>query len=138
MFNNLILQQLIESSGKSSTEFCNAVFGAKQRRTLKYFSGRNNISFNLAEKIADYFGVSMETLRTSPRPAHRNIIGNNNHNIGNVSINGNMSMEIAMLQDKVDMLNENIKSKDQTIEALQQLIHTLKTSRAGNAFSKEE
>lgn len=122
MFNSSILQKLLETSGKTSTEFCNAIFGAKQRRTIKYFSNRNNISFNLAEKIADYFGVPMETLRTSPHSTQSPIIGNNNHNIGNISINGNLSMEIAMLKDKINMLNDNIKNKEQTIQALQQLI----------------
>lgn len=59
------IRQILVKRGITSTEFMREIFGARIKQSLSYLSSRPGITFSKVESIADYLGVSVDSIRTS-------------------------------------------------------------------------
>lgn len=137
MFNSAIITQLLSHSGKSKKEFLTTVFNPESKRSISYFDKVGDISFSLAEKIADFFGVPIDCLGTNPHMNSGVAIGNNN-SVGNFSMNSNLLVENQYLQKVVAAKDETIasnklllQSKDEVIANLKKRIDELIATKVG-------
>lgn len=125
MFNSSIIQQLLTSTGKNKRDFLNSVFNPNSKRSLSYFENVADINFSTAEKVADFFGVPMDCLRTTPHMNSGVAIGNHNQ-VGNMNVNSNFMAEIQYLRQMVAAKDETIASNNKLLEAKDEVISGLK------------
>lgn len=124
MFNKEIISELLKSTGKSKKDFLAAVFNPASKRGITYFDRIDNVNFTTAEKVADFFGVPMDLLRTGKR-TNQGVIGNHNL-VGNVNINSNFMAEIQYLRQMIAAKDEIIASNKMLIESKNEVIDSLK------------
>ncbi len=60
------IRQILKMRGITSTEFMRKIFGARIKQSLSYLTHRPGITFSKVESIADYLGVPVDSIRTSP------------------------------------------------------------------------
>lgn len=60
------IRQILAKRGITSTEFMREIFGSRIKQSLSYFSSRPGITFAKVESMADYLGVSIDSIRTTP------------------------------------------------------------------------
>jgi len=114
MINYQVLQNLVGSDKGNRTKFMEYAFGKTMKRSLSYFE-KHDVTFSTAERIAEYLGVPLDTLRGKPS-ANNNVRGNYN-NVGNIGV-GAAAYDNQQLQMRIQQLEEIISSKDETIQAL--------------------
>jgi len=60
------IRQILVKRGITSTEFMREIFGARVKQSLSYLESRPGITFAKVESMADYLGVPIDSIRTSP------------------------------------------------------------------------
>lgn len=104
-------------------EVSDIVFG-NSRQSFNYFSNRRNITFRKVEMVADYFGVSMDSLRleNEGKEASAASIGKARNKKG-VPVNSSLQEEkITMLNSQIEGLNTIVESQKDIIESLKDII----------------
>lgn len=109
MYNGLIVKELLKQKKvkqKDLIEFMNW----QGSSNVASFMNRNPTASQL-ERVADFFGVSIDTffIRNGSDPQKNNVIGNGNH-VGNIHISdAALVTENEYLKDKIKQLEKQIE-----------------------------
>lgn len=105
------------------TEVRDIVFG-NSRQSFNYFSNRRNITFRKVELVADYFGVSMDSLRleNEGKEISAASIGKARNKKGDPGNSSLQEEKITMLKTQVEGLNDIVESQKDIIESLKDII----------------
>jgi transcriptional regulator with XRE-family HTH domain len=89
----------------------------------RYFYYATNPKADMLEKLADFFGVSIDYFFGREASGDQ-IIGNNignNNNVGKVTIQSNLKDKVEYLQNILTQKDLVIKEKDKRIEAVEKM-----------------
>lgn len=124
MINGKRIKELYESLDlERKAELRELVF-RNSRQSFNYFDRRKNITFTKVEIIADYFGISMDSLRMKneedeiPVATFGRQKGSSNVEMLKEQVQ-NLKTITESQKDLIDSLKEVIKMKDEKIELLQ-------------------
>lgn len=109
MYNGLILKDLLKQKNAKQIDLIRYM-NWKSSASVACFMNRNPTASQL-ERVADFFGVSIDTffIRNGSEPQKNNVIGNGN-NVGNIHINDTaLSTENNYLKDKIKQLEKQIE-----------------------------
>lgn len=121
MYNGQIIKHLLKERKLKSNDLI-TYLGVKTNSLSQLTNG--NPTVTRLEKVADYFGVSMDIFFQRNyhfAPASNTINGN-----GNVMGDHNSSIREQELSSKIDSLERLIEEKDKRIETLEELVKLLK------------
>lgn len=109
MFNGLIIKELLKQKNKRQVDLIRYMKW-NGSASVSSFINRNPTASQL-ERVADFFGVSIDTffIRNGSDPQKNNVIGNGN-NVGNIHINDTaLATENEYLKDKIKQLEKQIE-----------------------------
>ena len=109
MYNGLILKELLKQQNKKQVDLIRYM-NWNGSGSVASFINRNPTASQL-EKVADFFGVSIDTffIRQGSEAQKNNVIGNGN-TVGNISINdAALNTENEFLKDKIKQLEKQIE-----------------------------
>lgn len=119
MYNGIIINELLITQKKKAKDLLSHL-GANTNGSLTQIV-KGNPSAERLEKIADFFGVSIDTLFIRESP------------YAGINVNGNSnivaSIQIGQLEAKTKSLQAMIDEKDKRIALLEEMIQVLKQSK---------
>lgn len=109
MYNGLIVKDLLKQKNVKQIDLIRYM-DWQGSASVASFMNRNPTASQL-EKVADFFGVSIDTffIRNGSDAQKNNVIGNGN-NVGNIHINDTaLATENEFLKDKIKQLEKQIE-----------------------------
>lgn len=133
MYNGIIIKELLEEQGKSHAEFLEYMGLNPKCNSITSFMNGNPSAARL-EKIADFFGITIDSLFAREKEDNQEVNNNGapliqNNNSGSrykVISTINLKNDIKHLEEKVAMLEERLKDKERMIRDKETIIEQLK------------
>lgn len=113
MYNGAIIKDLLKQQGKKAKDLLLAL-NVNSNGSISQLTSDANPTAKRLEQIADFFGISIDTLFLRERPHDGyNVVGNGNH-VANITI-GSLK---GRLQDQQQIIAE----KDKRIKLLEEML----------------
>lgn len=122
MYNCNLIKSLLNEQHKTYEDLQLYVYGRLKGHD-RYFYYATNPKADMLEKLADFFGVSIDYFFGREASGDQ-IIGNNignNNNVGKVTIQSNLKDKVEYLQNILTQKDLVIKEKDKRIEAVEKM-----------------
>ena len=127
MFITQRIYELLEAAGKSQRELLEAIGKKNSNGMVNSLLGKdqNDIKVSNLEKIADYFGVSIDYFFDRDSTLVGVLASGNNNHIHHIQAEAG--------QKTIEVQQKLIEEKDKRIELLEQMIEILKQGRSQDA-----
>ena len=125
MLNLDLIDALYAGLPKTKQQELISLLFKRSKQTMNYFHRTKDISLSKFETLADYFHMSLDSLRVGGSANNTYVPGDNNTVSCNF-VNSDVYNQKIALEKEVAGLKETIKAKDEAIKAMTDLIEALK------------